>query len=276
MVDLPNAPSLGERSELTQWAGSWSDLAVPYRALDLSFQHGNLYGGVLLYDYSGADPAVATVESLARTFVTRIETVLTQPGPGLSNRVLRLTGTSDQTQNLDAYVRLGGEGYPIANDPTSASFQAAMPSATDIYAVDYSVPGVGGFAARVARYPTVEDATRIAQDWSRSQWGPLPGTLSAVHLIVGAPVFGDESVTFGFLNAANPTVGAQPNPGRGILVRVGREIALIMIEAPGDIPPATVEALAAAQTACLVGGACPSIPIAVAWPDAAGSATPTA
>ncbi len=95
--DVPGTDVIGDRSEITRVRRS-IDHSEMYRALDLTFQVDNLVAGVTVGEFGGREPDLATVEALAERLLEKVRLGQASSSPGLSNQVLRLSGSDIETR----------------------------------------------------------------------------------------------------------------------------------------------------------------------------------
>jgi hypothetical protein len=226
---------------------------LSYRGLDLTFRVENLFAGVGVYDYTGGEPDVATLEALAQTYLEHIEQVLAVGGPGLSNRIVRLESTLLDAVR-DDYGRIGGVHISDYNESAEefAARSARAGDATDVYFVAQRLPS--GSAAPGDDVTYQGNIYRFADKAAASYWLnegeerlAQIGAFVQITVVPDAATIGDESLTF----AIDRQVGEQETRGYLIFARVGDEALDLRLFAQPEAPLALVEELAQAQVACL-------------------------
>ncbi len=163
--DLPGTREFGERSEITRLRDSTAS-GEPYRALDLTFQRGNLVAGVTIGEFGSREPDLLAVEALAARLLAKIDA---GGGPGLSNLVVRLEGPDVETRS-DEYGRLHGVTYPNYAETAGelADRSARYGAAADVYGVGQSV--ATGRAARTDDVRFLVLLYRFASDEAATAW----------------------------------------------------------------------------------------------------------
>jgi hypothetical protein len=275
--DLPAVAALGDRVEITRDSGSadWNGTHVAFTYLDISFLTGNLYGDVTVTDYTGGEPSQDFVEQLGRTLLGRIDAVRTQNGPGLGDRVVRLAWDDAQLWK-DTYYRLGGVDIPFYADEPPLSFHAEQfGAATDVYHAWGVIAGAGSFQVRLHRFASAEAAATARVQGVGTPLSYSPGYDCCVRALEGWGSFGDWSEAYAYTSQRPLLYPGGRLYGVVVAVRVGAEVAVLDLETPVEAPLAQIEALVAAQVACLTGGACPPQPVPAALSSVANPvATP--
>ena len=257
--DVRRVKEFGDESEATRDRGKDEATGDEYELLDLSFRLGTLHAGVTIVDWAGGEPEVAEAEALAARLLERIELVLNDGAPGLSNQVVRLTG-EEVASSVDSYLILDGDAIPIyretARDTKAREQDAADADVTDAYWLREQIVARGEVPKVIVRYVVelrrfVDDVA--ARDWLAGVEQDIEGIGDYEDLVIDedAPTFGDESLAFS-ATSANGT-----DRYRSVSLLVGATVAWIDVVG-SEMPPATaVEALAEAQAACLEEGGCP-------------------
>ena len=277
--DIAGTRTIGDASTIRRYERVTSDTGLPFLQLNLAFQRGNLIAAVGIAEYTGEEPDLATLESLADTLLAKIDAVAIGGGPGLQSRTLRLTG-QDLATSFDSYIRIAGETLPNYNETAeqTAEFAARLGDATDIYAVVQQLTGgtedqaddvVFTFSS-VYRFATAEAATA----WLRGGQERL-ASQSTIYLDVtpvdGAPTMGDESAAYSL------TIAGGESSGFVYYARVGRDVAVVRLVAQPAVPLEAAVELAVAQVACLRSvAACVPMPVPADLVALEGAATPVA
>jgi hypothetical protein len=252
---VPGTRDIGDDSRLTQVAARDPQAGTPSHELALGFRQGRLTARVLIRDWSGNEPTLATIEALAERLSARIERVLEDGGPELSIRVVRVEPRANAVHS-ETYVRLDGEDIrstyetPVELATRVASYGQAIDvftSSTEIDANDssYSL----GFSADFYRFAEEEQAAA----WLRE--APIrlsQGTdVTAFTVEDGISGFDDEAIAV-TLDHDFGHDGMEVYHTSAVLFRSGAVVANIGLTRIYDPPsmPATKE-LAAAQAACL-------------------------
>jgi hypothetical protein len=280
--DIPGTRTIGDQSEITLVQATTTDAGDPYRSLDLTFQIGNLIGGVTIADFTGGEPEVEEVEALADTLLERIEEVRdAEEGDGLSGQVLRFAGDGVDTF-YDRYQRLDGETFRFFNetdaDLASRGQSHSESGFTDTYNVGQAI-GTGAaasddyvfFAVILHRFASEAEASAWIQE-TPAAFAASPGSFEDVAVISDLDPIGDESAAVEYRFGRTADV---ETAGYAIYVRVGAVVATVQVDAPSDLSRATVESLAAAQADCLSAGAClDPAPVPDEWLGTPSDGTP--
>ena len=246
---------IGDDSRMARVAARDPQAGTPSHELALGFRQGRLTARVLIRDWSGNEPAVATIEALADRLSVRIDRVLRDGLPGLSVHVLRPEGRAHAVQS-ETYVRLDGEDirltYETADELATRvqSYGEAIDvfrSSTEIEAADSSY--TLGFSAELYRFPEEDQAAA----WLREAPDSLGRETDVTALTVedGIAGFDDEAIAV-TLDRDDGQDGLEIYHTSAVLFRRGAVVADIRLTRVYDPPsmPATIE-LAAAQAACL-------------------------
>ena len=283
--DVPGraAGGFGEEWELTRIADEFDD-GTPYFALDLTFRRDRFVAGVTVVDYAGDRPAVATVESLAITLELHLSNALSgfAPAPGLGNRIARYSGDAVVTFS-DRYEDLNGVAIPRAGETEAETLDRqtydADIGADAVYYLYQSIAldpddqdASAGYAQTLYRFTGRREATVWAKD-AAAFFVANPGVYLDVRLVEDAAEVGDGSATlaYGYQRADGTRAD-----GYFVYLYVGKDVAALQLDAPGGVPLAVVEDLAAAQGACLQDGACPDPLPAPDLPAPGAAASPVA
>jgi hypothetical protein len=261
--DIPGTRVIGEESAITRVRGRSEEGDLPYSGLSLTFRVGNLVAEVVVADFTGNDPDAGELESLAQTYLDRIEQVRAEGGPGLSTRIVRLDAPDLETFR-DDYLRIDGIHVPDFNSSaeTFARRSNLRGAAIDVYGVSQSLPAGSpefgddvGYQSMLFRFADEAAAAEwLSQAEERvSRYGGFAG----FTLVPEAAAMGDESRTYAIAYRS----GGHQSHGYLISVRVGSEAMEVLLFAQPEAPLALVETLAAAQVACLQSEAvCERIP----------------
>lgn len=262
-ADVPDAPTLGEQSEITKDSGVAAD-GQTYRSLDLTFRVGNLVAGVTLISHpwhaSFTTPDVATIVAVGQILAQRVSAP-PAPGTTLGSHVLRLGGEQYRFTTLDdAYYRLNGRDIPVSGETAAAAKArvASYTSAADVYQLWQGISGVGTsqtlYGVTLLRFPSPDDAAGWVNNLAtilgkNSFYGDLrPASVTGQ--------FGDQAVALTYA----PGGGGATAPHAALMaVRVGSDVARVHVvpAGAGGVPPMVVAELAGLQATCLAGGACP-------------------
>ena len=221
---------------------------------------------IILADLTGGDVDQTLLETAALAVVDRATQVLAGEAPVLAPRTLRLDLTDASAAAFDeAYEVVDGVLIGLYDDDEAlqAARVATYSGSFDAYAgsVTASIPGGEegdptpiGFGATLIALPSADDADlwlgglpdRLGED-------PLRGYLS-FSAVADAPDFGDASATYTFQRQ----IGDEVATGFRVYVRVGSEIAVVEYASVAGATLADIEALVAAQIACLEAVVCPA------------------
>jgi len=219
--------------------------------LVLDFRVDNLAARVTIINFIKKS-TVTKVQALAGTFLARIKQVEANEGPGLSTQVPRLAHAASES---DVYTRLGGTDARFTGE-ADADFAARTKQyadATDVYDLTQTVTGGSGdqrtatYAARIFRFPSSESASafldavpeRLRQD---PAFASVKTSLAPAGLGAGAIAVTDTD-----------TRAPETNDAR-IYVRVGQDVALILVSLPVPAQPSPAglaQALATGEISCL-------------------------
>jgi len=251
---------IGDDSRLTRVAARDPQAGTPSKELALGFRHGRFTARVLLRDWTGEEPAVATVEALATRLSAHIERVLHDGGPRLSTQVLTVERRANAVHS-ETYVRLDGEDirstYETAGElaARAASYGEAsdvFTSSTEIAATDSSY--TLGFSADLFRFPEEDQAaawlreapTRLGQETD----------VTAVAIKDGIAGFDDEAIAVTLARDYDHD-GMEIYHTSAVLFRSGTVVADIRLTRVNDPPSmSATKELAAAQAACLATNSC--------------------
>ena len=269
---------LGEQAELTRWSDVTPPEApvpdLPYQVLNLTFREGNLVGDVIIEDFTNAEPDQALAEALAGVLRERMAAVQATGGPGLGELIARPAAAEGMT-GFDGYVRLDGTTLPGPNSTADdlAALEAEYGATTTVYTYQAAIGDNPYLAVFFSRVP---DAA-AAGTWLAATRGPLPSTTALYVDVVeetGTTTIGESSRVFSYgFDIGGGTVVR----GYAVFAQVGDLIARVQVDAIPGVSLAAVEALAAAQVACLTTGApCPPLAVPDALVVAEAGASPVA
>lgn len=245
--------TFGDATQLTHLQLQTDDTPPrPQLELVLDFRIDTLAARVTIANFT-QESSVTTIEALAGTFLARITHVEAKGGPGLSTQVPRLAVASS---NSDVYTRLGGVDARFTGE-TDADFAARTQQyadATDVYDLTQTVTGGPGdsrtatYAARIFRFSSAKSAAaflaavpkRLRQDAS----------FASVKKITPAP----PGLGAGALVVTDTNTQAPATNDARIYVRVGRDVALILVSLPAPAQPSPAglaQALATSERFCL-------------------------
>lgn len=253
-----------------------------YFTRSVKFRIDNIVAGVTVAKGRSA-PSDSQVESLALTFLDRIEQVKREGGPSLSTQLVRPESngvTPDSVvPHTDNYIRLDGANFSLLSleEGENRFPEPLYDEAADVYFFDQSLlTGDEGTSDDVdytnilLRFPDEAAAKawlangqeRVAAFGAWAEWKVTP--------IPSAPTIGEESVTF--------AIEGESRDGHLIYVRVGRVIAQVHILArPGTPVLEGVQELAMAQAACLrAQELCDPVPVPASLVQDTVPATPPA
>jgi hypothetical protein len=245
---------IGDASRLVRVAARDAQAGTPSQELTLGFRHDDLTARILLRDWTGAQPDVATIGALADRLLARIEQVQREGGPGLSVYALTLVPRESAVQSA-AYLRLDGEDVQSTYESPAefAARGASYGAATDVFTSETEIMAADGgdplaFSAELYRFPE----GGLASTWLSEASARLGrgDDLIAVGVQDRIAGIGDEAVAL--------TVSRDPGRDRieiahtsVVLVRVGAMVAQVRLSRTNDPPPlATTKELAMAQVAC--------------------------
>ena len=257
---VAGAHRLGADARLVRVDARDPQAGTPAQELALGFRHERLTARVLLRDWTGAEPAVATVEALAARLLARIEHVLEHGGPGLSLHALRVE-RSEIAPYFAHYLRLDGADIrqtyesPEAFSARVASYGAAsgvFTSGTEIAADDDGYPL--GFEADLYRFLDADRASALLRGAAaRLGQGTDITAIGTEDEIVG---IGDEAIAVAVASDSGGD-GMEGTHTSAVLVRVGVVAAEIRLTRTYKLPPASAaKELAGAQAACLAAADC--------------------
>jgi hypothetical protein len=253
---------IGEASRLVRVAARDPQAGTPNQELALGFRVDRLTAHILLRDWSGAPPAVATIEAVAERLLARIEQVLRDGGPELSVHTLRLVPRENATESA-VYLRLAGEDVRSSYE-SSAEFAARIArygTATDVFMSNTEIDATdGGDPLEVdEELLHFADATQAAT-WLRA--APVRVGQDAEEI---TSAIEDDVVAIGDEALAVAVTRDPDQDGIGlvhtaaVLVRVGAQVAVIRVTRANDPPaPSATMDLARAQVACVVAIECRS------------------
>jgi hypothetical protein len=261
-TDEPLTTPLGEQSEATRESGTDAD-GLPFAQIDLTFQSGNLHAGLVIIDWTGAEPDLAQAEALAARLMERIESVRAGNAPGLSSMAVRLTG-ENVAPYADDYILLDGQivrAYGQSQqDAILQTYVSAVDRETDSFRMQQQL--TAGTDAPEDDGWLFVNLTRFADEATAQAW--LAGTQQrlttnpdfANFQIAPGPTLADESITYTVSGADGQY------QYRGATMRAGTIVVTIDVAAPTAPDPAAVDAILAHQAACLTQGGCDG-PLAV-------------
>ena len=248
---VDDASPIGEDAVVTRGFDVDAESGERTPWLDLGFRLDNLVAAVGVYDYSGERPSAEVVTDLAETLAKRIETTRdgdrTVPGP----RAVRLAG-DEVVATREHYQLLDGEAIPLlgesARDTRSRGSAATDLGQVDDYVLQQEVAAADAnssvwFVNQLVRF-TDEDAAEARFAGTEDRIDADDG-FDDVEFDDEAPAIGDEAVAFAFASSDGDV------RYRGLTVRVGETVALLLIAAAALPPAGAVEELAEAQADCL-------------------------
>jgi len=254
--DIPLSAPIGDQSEATHEASTDPNTGETFDQIDVTFQAGRFQAGVAIIDWQGQTVQLAEVETAARQLLTRVQAPPTGAA-GLSGVALRISG--DQVQPyMDQYRLSAGVAVPqygeLAQDIQARSSAAASIAQSDEYAVEQflaggaSVPENGTWYRLWIMRFTDETA---ATNWVAGVSGRLNADPSFSNVVVlQGPAVGDQSVAY----TLTTTDGTSAY--RGIVFRVGNQVASIDLSGPTIASPLLLLAIADRQATCLADGIC--------------------
>jgi hypothetical protein len=275
---VPGTRPIGDASRLTRVAARDPQAGTPAKELALGFRQGRLTGRVLLRDWTGSEPPLATLEALAARLSARIERVLEDGGPELSIHVVRVEPRANAA-HTETYVRLDGQDIrstyetPVEFATRAASYGEAsdvFTSSTEIEATDssYSL----GFSADLFRFPEEDQAaawlreapTRLGQDTD----------VTAYTVEDGIAGFDDEAIAVTLARDYDHD-GMEVYHTSVVLFRRGAVVADIRLTRVNDPPSmSATKELAVAQATCLARTNClSSLSVPVSFNDSQASET---
>lgn len=260
--DVPTSRTFGDGSELTEDRGVSGIDGRRYRSLDLTFRSGNLVAGVTLIIYENAiltSPTGDIIESLAALLEARM-VAGTDPAAGLGAIVSRLAPPEPAVVTYDdAYYRFEGVDVPVAGEAAMEATRRAdtYADATEVYqlwqGIDAGAPAGLLYGVTLLRFPSDQAAAGWVTDLE-TILAANPFYRAFQPVAVMQPL-GDQT------NALSYVAGGDASTPRAVLVavRAGNVVARVHVVPQGrasDVPADPVIELAAAQAACLAGGAC--------------------
>ena len=247
---------IGDDSRLTRVAARDPQAGTPSQELALGFRQGRFTARVLIRDWTGNEPTLATIEALAVRLSARIERVLEDGGPELSIHVVRVEPRANAVHS-ETYLRLDSEDirstYETPEELATrvGSYGEAIDvftSSTEIEANDSSY--TLGFSADLYRFPGEEQAAA----WLREAPIRLSQETDVTAFTVedGIAGFDDEAIAV-TQDRDFDHDGMEVYHTSAVLFRRGAVVAKIGLTRVYD-PPSMVatKELAAAQAACLV------------------------
>jgi hypothetical protein len=271
-------------TESSQTIGDESVVFGPERGSDgsnftrmVTFRIDNLIARVSVRQ-RGSAPSDSLMESLALTFLDRIEQVKREGGPSLSTRIVR-SEPDGAVPHIDNYIRLGEASFSpyYLEDAGDIFSDTPYAEAADAYFLAQNLATGGGETSDDAGYTSIllrfpdEAAAKawLANGQERvTDFGAWAGW--KITPIPSAPTIGEESMTFG--------IEGESRDGHLIYVRVEHVIAQVHILAlPGTPVLEGVQELAMAQAACLrTQELCDPVPVPASLVQDSGPATPPA
>ena len=257
---VTGARPIGDEARLVRVAARDPQAGTPSQELVLGFRHGRLTARVLLRDWTGAEPTVATVEALATRLLTRIKQVVQTGGPGLSIQALRVSQRENATL-AESYVRLDGEDIRSAYQ-SSVEFAAEVASyeaATDVYSSRTEMAANDSsytldFSTDLYLFPNTDQASA----WLREAPTRLDQGVDVTAFAIEEEIveIGDEAIAMTLVRDPDHD-GIEVMNTAGVLVRSGAVVADIRLIRLYDPPSlSAVMELAAGQAACLAGDDC--------------------
>lgn len=270
LQDLPFDASIGDDADLTLQREVLADTGLPAATLNLTFRQGALIGDVAVTSFiAGDDPTPDELAPLAEALSARMDEVMTQGAPGISNQVVRFDGYADE----DRYLLLDGHYVPAPGDPAAPIAQLEQRMAdrgiSDVYTREQFLGETSYLTARVVQFvsPAAADAF-MAEPPARVAAVASPEFTNVAELegVSGA----DDTRAFTYLF---PMVDP-PFQGTVVARQVGDRVTLVAVDDRGLVDLSAVLELADAAAACLAHGACATltplpIPSAFSPPTAA-------
>ncbi len=273
-VPLPGTITFGDESALTRAVGTDPTTGLPATTLDLAFRVGDLVATVAVIDFGQQPPTVDELEALAARLETRVVAAEAGEAPGLSRLALRLEGDGASAAE-DRYLLLGGEPLVRANESAAAREQRmrAYGGAVDAFSAYQAFPAGGAGSGDDLYFQTdllrFADAAAAAA-YLTSEPARLAGGATVSDLVerpIPAGLGVEAAVSYRSIRA-----NGEPAIVERVYARVGAVVARVYMVGR-TVPSGVVDALAAAQVACLEAGSCPAVPA----PEEifAGEATPS-
>jgi len=257
---VPGTHPIGDDSRLTRVAARDPQAGTPSHELALGFRQGRLTARVLIRDWSGDEPTLATIEALAVRLSARLGRVLEDGGPELSIHVVRPEARA-YAVNSENYIRLDGEDIRSTYETPEelATRVASYGEAIDVFTSsteiddndsDYTL----GFSAELYRFAEEDQAAAwLREAPAHLSQGPDVTAFTVEEDIAG---FDDEAIAV-TLDRDFDHDGMEIYHTSAVLFRRGAVVANIGLTRVYDPPSmaATIE-LAAAQAACLAATDC--------------------
>jgi hypothetical protein len=255
--DLVLSAPIGDRAEATRESSTDPATGEAFEQIDLTFQWRNFQAGVAVIDWQGQAVQLDDVELLARVLFNRLEAGLETNATGLFGLALRMSGAPVEPYG-DQYVLEAGQAIPQYGESTQDVEGRAAAAATinqiDEYTVQQSLAvGTGDPGDDIwYRLSLMQFADETAAtSWMAGSTERIGNNTAFTNVVfLDGPTIGDESIAY----TLTSTDGSLAY--RGISLRVGNQVALIDLSAPGSTNPLLLLALADAQANCLESGAC--------------------
>ena len=226
----------------------------------MAFRSGSLVAGTSVELFSGFAPEQTTVEALAALQQERIESVLANRAPDLSNRIVQfdLPGTRSITAVYG--IRDGQRSFRDSDTPASAAESQAMATAAGIidqFQVEQqlggesagSAPPLAFYTTRIVTFAEADAASDyIADSVARLTEGGATN-LTPVSAVAAA---GEEVSAYTYTHQRDD--GVQLNDYR-IYARTGSTVFTFPINSTRQVDQAAIVAVAALQASCLAGTA---------------------
>lgn len=268
---VAGAPAIGDEARLTRTTVDDPDTGESYAIVDYSFRVGNLTAGVSLFAYDGTEPDADRAIALAKQMLPRVERGLAAAPAGPFFTTLRVEGRSGYTTGtaLEGYSFLNGVA-PVEWADTPESWAARQESlkksgVESLYATTvYLQPDANAdpyvaltVSASVFTFATPEEAAAFANASAEGYIALVGESFASIAARADAPE-GGSGVDFSYdQDDGSVTSGMQ------VWIPVGSVVISVSADQVGGVPEAGIDALVAAQTACLEHPATMCAPIAL-------------
>jgi len=248
-VAVDPAPEIGDEAALhTDYTRV---LSYSTSRSTLTFRSGQFVGRVEVLGPGDARQVDrSTVEALGQRLVERIDGATASDGVALSGLTLELDAPA--TNFIERYDVLDGDVLRFWDDTDSsfATRSATYKTTNRVFRQDQSIPDGDKPMNEVPRFSV--STYQFADADAASAWLADVPSRRGLEPIKGAKEFGDESLTF----AETYEWSGTSRTGYRVYIRVGPIVAAPTIDGPGSPDISVLEALAEAQTECLVNGSC--------------------
>lgn len=264
-LDVLGTRSFGNESDLTRSSAPDPESGDLAQRLELSFRVDNLIANIAIINYTDEEPSIETIEQLGEALRSRIARRHEEPGPGLSERVLRLEPLVtwiERGRVRDFYVRLNGaqlptfgqiaaalrEGKPFASMASPVPLPGSyLPQSTYMF----WTPIGDGDPAKLPLYVAWIDHYQ-SRGQAEAALRAIPSDLgpgySDVREFQMSDHLGDESRAFAYSYTGDP---AGPVRGHVVMARVGDSIVRVQVDAQDGVRRAGVIDLARLQVECM-------------------------